>query len=184
MWIRQERWYNEKDIDNGIFMGQIMNKSIYYIILDIGFTYEKGNSSKGVWHFREKNRINDEIYFWKQIVENIKKENLGIDCRDNTYKLLQNISKKYNIQNYKNIILHWDELQVCDFVVSDDIETSINSLISDFLEKAINENNKERKYNFIRALHNLPKCMHGCNCIQSGFKPISYEDAIKYSSWV
>lgn len=158
-----------------------MDKSIYFIILDIGMNYEKGKLSGRFWKIGEKKRVNDEIIFWRNLIQNIRSEAQESDCTDIVFNLLKELTQKYELPDYKLILANWENLQACIYETDITIEQTVCSTIEKFLDEALPENNKYKKYSIIRTLHNLPRCMHGANCIQPGFHPISLDNALKYA---
>lgn len=158
-----------------------MDKSIYFIILDIGITYEKGARSSGLWKIGEKKRLNDEIAFWKSLIQNVRDETQGVDCAAIALNNLTAIADKYKLPNYRLILSNWTELQKCCFETDMATELKVCFIMDELLDKALRENKKYKKYEIIRTLHNIPHCMHGASCIQPRFKSISLNTALKYA---
>ncbi len=158
-----------------------MDKSIYFIILDIGMTYEKGAQSSGLWKIGEKKKLNAEITFWMSLVQNVRQETRGIDCSSIAYKHLKTIADRYKLPNYKHILSNWTELQKCCFETDLATEHRVCSIMDELLDEALHENKKYKKYEIIRTLHNIPHCMHGASCIQPRYKSISLNNALAYA---
>lgn len=158
-----------------------MDKSIYFLILDIGITREKGAQSFGLWKIGEKKRLNAEIKFWKNLIRNVREENDGTDCSDKVYAQLKALAERYRLPNYRLILSRWGELQNCHFETDTETERKVCFILDDLLNKALCEKRKGRKYEILRRLHNIPRCMHGASCIQPGCKAISLSDALEYA---
>ena len=158
-----------------------MDKSIYFIILDIGITYEKGARSTGFWKIGEKKRLNAEIAFWKKLIQNVRDEEQGMDCADIALNNLKTMTQKYKLPNYELILSNWSELQRCCFETDMATEQKVCSIMEELLDKALNEKRKYKKYEIFRTLHNIPHCMHGSSCIQPRYRPISLNDALRYA---
>lgn len=158
-----------------------MDKSIYFIILDIGITYRKGAQSSGLWKIGEKKKLNDEITFWKSLIQNVRDETQGVDCADIALNHLKAITDKYKLPNYRRILSNWADLQRCCFETDMATEQKVCSIMEELLDEALNEKKKYKKYEIIRTLHNIPHCMHGASCIQPRYKSISLNDALKYA---
>ncbi|MDE5587971.1 MAG: hypothetical protein K2J60_02375 [Acetatifactor sp.] len=158
-----------------------MDKSVYFIILDIGIIYEKGAWSSGLWKIGEKKKLNDEIAFWKSLIQNVRDETRGVDCAAAAFNNLKTIADKYNLPNYRRILLNWTELQKTCFETDFATEQKVCSIMDELLDKALHENRKYKKYAIIRTLHNIPRCMHGASCIQPECKSISLNSALEYA---
>lgn len=158
-----------------------MDKSIYFIILDIGITYEKGARSTGFWKIGEKKRLNAEITFWKNLIQNVRDEAQGLDCAGIALNNLKEMTKKYKLPNYEIILSYWAELQKCCFETDMATEQKVCLIMEELLDKALNEKKKYKKYEIFRTLHNIPHCMHGSSCIQPRYRPISLNDALQYA---
>lgn len=158
-----------------------MDKSIYFIILDIGITYEKGARSPGFWKIGEKKKLNREIIFWKSLIQNVRDETQEVDCTVNAFNNLKAIADRYKLPNYRLILSSWTELQKCCFETDAATEQKVCSIMDEWLDKALHENKKHKKYEIIRTLHNIPRCMHGASCIQPGYKSISLNNALEYA---
>lgn len=158
-----------------------MDKSIYFIILDIGITYRKGAQSPGLWKIGEKKKLNDEITFWMSLIQNVRDETQGMDCSEIALNHLKAITDKYKLPNYRRILSSWTELQRCRFETDMATEQKVCSIMEELLDEALRENRKYKKYEIIRTLHNIPHCMHGASCIQPRYKSISLNDALKYA---
>lgn len=158
-----------------------MDKSIYFIILDIGITYRKGAQSSGLWKIGEKKKLNDEITFWMSLIQNVRDETQGMDCSEIALNHLKAITDKYKLPNYRRILSSWTELQRCRFETDMATEQKVYSIMEELLDEALRENRKYKKYEIIRTLHNIPHCMHGASCIQPRYKAISLNDALKYA---
>lgn len=158
-----------------------MDKSIYFIILDIGITCKKGARSSGLWKIGEKKRLNDEIAFWKSLIQNVRDESQGVDCAAIAFNNLTKLADKYKHPNYRIISSNWTELQKCRFETDMATEQKVCSIMDELLDRALRENKKYKKYEIIRTLHNIPHCMHGASCIQPRYKSISLNTALKYA---
>lgn len=130
---------------------------------------------------RRKKKLNDEITFWKSLIQNVRDETQGADCADIAFNHLKAITDKYKLPNYRRILSSWTELQRCRFETDMATEQKVCSVMEELLDEALRENSKYKKYEIIRTLHNIPHCMHGASCIQPGYKSISLNDALKYA---
>lgn len=158
-----------------------MDKSIYFIILDIGINRKKAAQSSGFWKIGEKKELNNEIMFWKSLIQNVRDEARGVDCAAVAFHNLEAITDKYQSPNYRNILSNWTELQKCRFETDLATEQKVCSIMDELLDKALRENKKHNKYEIIRTLHNIPHCMHGANCIQPKYEAISLSSALDYA---
>lgn len=163
-----------------------MNPGIYYHILQIGVTYEKGRNSGGLWRFRERSRLRDECAFWRNLISYAVSEYENIDCSEMCFSDLRSICKKYDLPNYVRIIGKHDELVlshdrfIIDIEKRDIVVDKILELISEVELCTKRINGKADAYRLMTQMHNLPRVLHGVDLL-GGHPPISLEEATKYS---
>lgn len=164
-----------------------MDISYYYQILDIGILYEKGKKEGKRWKIGERKRLKEEVLFWQNLLDFISNEEKGIECSEKLFESLERLCKKYKFPNYERILGKKEELigSDCEFVRNQDEELKIYNLMEHLLldlQKNIDDyKDKEMAYRILRVLHNLPKSMHGPNCLNDSCNLISYSDALIYA---
>ena len=163
-----------------------MNPGIYYHILQIGVTYEKGRPSGGLWHLHERSRLRDECTLWRNLISYAASEYDNIDRSEKCFSDLRNICKKYDLPNYDRVIGIQDELLassdrfIVDIVKRDMVVDRILKLIVEVESSTKRMNGKADAYRAMTQMHNLPKALHGID--ELGDLPaISPEEAMKYS---
>ena len=165
-----------------------MDIGIYYYILEIGLVFEKGNQRGKIWRINERMRLQDELYLWKKIINYVEIEVSGIDCYENIFSDLDNFVKKYDVENYKRIIVMKNDIRKfsCTNEYTNKDITTINrflfSLLDDFKCELDKIGGKSNAFRIIRVMHNLPRAFHGKDILGGG-DAISIDDAIKYASW-
>ena len=165
-----------------------MNPEIYYHILQIGVTYEKGRRGGGLWSFRERSLLRDECSLWRSLVSYAELEYEHTDCSEKCFSDLKCICKKYDLPNYDRIIEKRDELVSSHdrFIVDIDKRNMIVSRIMDLIDEVETctkrINGKDDAYRAMTKIHNLPRALHGIDAL-GGTWPISPEEAMKYSEF-
>lgn len=163
-----------------------MNPGIYYHILQIGVTYEKGRSSGGLWHLHERSRLRDECSLWRNLISYAGSEYDNVDHSEKCFSDLRGICKKYDLPNYDRVIGMQDELLassdrfIVDIDKRDMVVNRILALISEVESCTKRINGKADAYRAMGAMHNLPKALHGIDTLGS-LPAISPEEAMKYS---
>lgn len=166
-----------------------MDISFYYQILDTGILYEKGGKKGKRWKIGERKRLTEEVIFWQNLLEYISDEEKGIECSDALFENLKDLCKKYKFPNYERIYNKKDELinSDCKFIIKKEEELKIRNLMKQLLldlQKNVEEyKDKEKVYQILRVLHNLPGSMHGQNILNESWRLISCNDAIMYAQW-
>ena len=160
-----------------------MNPGIYYHILQIGVTYEKGRPSGGLWRPRERSRLRDECTLWRNLISYAGLEYDNVDRSEKCFSDLKDICKKYDLPNYGRIIDMHDELVSSPerFIIDSDkrdmVVNRIQELISEVEACTKRLNGKAEAYRAMTAMHNLPKALHGIDALGS-LPPISPEEAM------
>lgn len=166
-----------------------MDIGYYYQILDTGILYEKGRKSGKLWRIGERKRLNEEVLFWKNLLDFILIEENGIECSEKLFDSLENLCKKYKFPNYERVLEKKRELvnSNCIFERKQEEELKIYSLMKCLMkDMQINLDiykDKEKVYRVLTILHNLPKAMHGQNILNENCNLVSYEDALLYAQW-
>ena len=162
-----------------------MNPGIYYHILQIGVTYEKGRRRGGLWSFSERSLLRDECSLWRRLVSYAELEYENTDCAEKCFSDLMWICKKYDLPNYDMIIEKRDELMsspdrfIVDIDKRDMIVNRIMELIAEVETCTKKINGKDHAYRAMTQLHNLPRALHGSDAL-GGQPPISPEEAINW----
>lgn len=130
---------------------------------------------------QRKKRLNAEIAFWKSLIQNVRDEAQGIECSYIAFHNLNTMAQKYKLPNYELILSNWLQMQNCCFETELNTEQKVCLIMEKLLDAALYVNKKYKKYEILRALHNIPHCMHGASCIQPGFTPISLSEALQYA---
>ena len=160
-----------------------MNPGIYYHILQIGVTYEKGRPSGGLWRLRERSRLRDECALWRNLISYARSEYDNVDRSEKCFSDLKDICKKYDLPNYDRIIGMRDELVASSdrYIVDVDkrnmVVKRILELISEVESCTKRLNGKADAYRAMTAMHNLPKALHGIDTLGS-LPTISPEEAM------
>ena len=163
-----------------------MNPGIYYHILQIGVTYEKGRPGGGLWRPRERSRLRDECILWRNLISYAESEYDNVDQSEKCFSDLSVICKKYDLPNYDRIIGMRDELVsssdrfIVDIDKRDMLVDRILKLISEVESCTKRLNGKNDAYRAMTAMHNLPKALHGIDTLGS-LPAISPGEAMKYS---
>lgn len=166
-----------------------MDIGYYYQILDTGILYEKGRKSGKLWRIGERKRLNEEVLFWKNLLDFILIEENGLECSEKLFDSLENLCKKYKFPNYERVLEKKRELvnSNCIFERRQEEELKIYSLMKCLMkDMQINLDiykDKEKVYRILTILHNLPKAMHGQNILNENCNLVSYEDALLYAQW-
>ena len=164
-----------------------MKPEIYYHILDIGVTYEKGCLDGERWHYKERNRLIDECRLWRNLLMYADLEMCRTDCSEKVFTELAEISKKYHLPNYEMILDIRDELINSDYSYKladagrEMLTDRIIRLISEVETNVADRKGKVNAYKALHRLHNLPKALHGTDELGKCF-PITPEQAMEYSS--
>ena len=160
-----------------------MNPGIYYHILQIGVTYEKGRTSGCLWRPRERSRLRDECTLWRNLISYAGSEYDNVDRSEKCFSDLKDICKKYDLPNYDRITGMRDELvassdrYIVDVDKRDMVVNRILELISEVESCTKRLNGKADAYRAMTAMHNLPKALHGIDTLGS-LPTISPEEAM------
>ena len=63
-----------------------MDIGVYYQILDIGIQYEKGRKRGSYWKLGERKYLQEEVDFWRKLLEYIANELNEIDCSEQIFE--------------------------------------------------------------------------------------------------
>lgn len=165
-----------------------MNPGLYYHILQIGTTYEKGHKRGKLWLLRERSRLRCECVLWRKLIDYAELEYKHVNCSEKCFSDLRCICKRYDLPNYIMIIERQDELVSSSDRISVDnderkiIVKRILELISEIEASIKRINGKADAYRAVERIHNLPRALHGIDAL-GGFPPLSPKEAIKYSEW-
>ena len=148
-----------------------MNPGIYYHILQIGVTYEKGRQSGRLWLLHERSLLRDECSLWRNLISYAELEYEHTDCSGKCFSDLSHICKKYDLPNYVMIIGKQDELMSSPdrFIVESTKREMTVSRILELISEVENctkrKNGKADAYRALTQIHNLPKALHGTDAL-------------------
>lgn len=164
-----------------------MDIGVYYQILDIGIQYEKGRKRGSYWKLGERKYLQEEVDFWRKLLEYIANELNEIDCSEQIFEEVQRLCRDYKFPNYEQILKNKDKLNDtmiidCNFKTNEqNIRNIMDRLLQDMIQLLSYFNGKEEFYQLLNVLHNLPKSMHGKGILCNHPKLVSYNDALKYA---
>ena len=165
-----------------------MHIGIYYHILEIGIVFEKGKKEGKLWKLGERKRLYRENCFWQDIIKQINLEISGMDSPDVIFDEMLILAEEYDIKNYYRIFNMKNELKEYDDNIkySDEDLKNVNKifdkLLFDFNCEINKFSGKNNAYKILEVMHNFPKVFHGRDILGGG-EAISFEDAVKYSTW-
>ena len=165
-----------------------MTPDIYYHILEIGFTFEKGRKIGGFWRFGEKKLLLDECRLWRNLIQYAASEEEGKACSDAAFADLTDMCRKYRLKNYERVLGLRHELESSANRFESDV-TGRKVLVNRMLEliSTVEKSTESRRgkadaYKALQALHNIPRALHGDDALGTAV-PITPAEALKYAEW-
>ena len=165
-----------------------MHIGIYYHILEIGIVLEKGKKEGKLWKIGERKRLYKESCLWQNIIKNIRLEVNGMGSSDVVFDEMLMLAEEYDIKNYYRIVNMKNELIEYDDNIEyyeedlKNVNEIFDKLLVDFNCELNKFSGKNNAYKILEIMHNFPKVFHGRDILGGG-EAISFEDAVKYSTW-
>lgn len=163
-----------------------MRAEIYYHILEIGFTYEKGRKTGERWHLGEKALLLAECRLWRNLIRYAALEENGVDCSGEAFAELAAVAGRYRLENYERVIKLRPELEASTNR-HEGKEAEKKILVNGMLEliaaierSTESKDGKSDAYKALRQLHNIPRALHGADelgpCVS-----ITFAEAAEYA---